>query len=392
MQTMPGYELIGVEEKCEVDSIFDLGGGVLFRHGFENSRGNSYKTDDFEKMFAKKLGVSGALAVSSGTAALRIALAAFDIGEGDEVVTQAFTFVATAESIIESGATLVVCDIDETLNMCPDALESVITSRTKAIICVHMLGVPCRMEEIVQIARKHNLKVIEDTAWGLGASYSGRALGTWGDAGVFSFDHAKMITTGEGGMVVFTEYSRLEKARAWHDHGHHNNPSVPRWLDTRSGPGFNYRMSELQAAVGIAQLRKLDILLEAHRSTSHLIQNAITERFPITVRPSPNNSSESHDALVIKVEDNHVAVRIREELAKFGVSTKILPEALSWHFAGSWEHLWSSMKIMPSQTKEFETSRDLLNKCVALPIFANLPPSLVDNVSISFERVFSNGG
>lgn len=389
---MPGYELIGIEEKSEIDSIFDSGGGVLFRHGFENIRGDSYKTDEFERVFAKKLGTSEALAVSSGTAALRVALAAFDIGEGDEVITQAFTFVATAESIIESGATLVVCDIDETLNMCPAAMESVITSRTKAIVCVHMLGVPCRMDEIVRIAKKYDLKVIEDTAWGLGASYSGKALGTCGDAGVYSFDYAKMVTTGEGGMVVFKDLTHLATARAWHDHGHHNNPKVPRWQDTRSGPGFNYRMSELQAAVGIAQIRKLDALLESHRATSKLIEKAISTRFPITVRPSPNNSIPSHDALVIKVEDNLTAVRIRDELAKLRVSTKILPEALSWHFAGSWEHLHPLIKLMPNQTKEFKRSSKLLNNCVALPIFAKPPPDLIDSISVSLERVFGKNG
>ena len=138
---MPGYELIGKEELKEIGSIFSRGNGVLFRHGFENIRNNSNKVLQFEKSFAKQVGSKYALAVTSGTAALRVALAALNIKKGDEVITQSFTFVATVESIVESGATPVCTEIDKTLNMDPQDLIKKINKKTKAVIAVHMLGV-----------------------------------------------------------------------------------------------------------------------------------------------------------------------------------------------------------------------------------------------------------
>ena len=254
---MPGFEVIGAEEQAEINDVFARG-GVLFRHGFDALRNDCYKVLDFEAAFASYMNVPHALAVSSGTAALRVALAVLDLQAGDEVITQSFTFVATAEAIIESRAVPVCCEVDGTLNMDPADLERRITPRTRAVIAVHMLGTPARLREISAICQRHNVMLIEDAAWGCGGSLDGRALGTWGAMGTFSFDFAKTMTTGEGGMIVFRNRSDYERAAAWHDHGHENNPAVPRWEDTRSGSGFNFRMTELQGAVGLAQLRKLD--------------------------------------------------------------------------------------------------------------------------------------
>ena len=239
---MPGYEVIGKEEREEILDLFDKG-GILFRHGFDSLRNNCYKVKEFEHSFASSLCSKYSLAVSSGTAALRVALAALGIGAGDEVITQSFTFVATVEAIIESRANPVCADIDHTLNLDPADLERRITPRTKAVIVVHMLGTPARLPEITDICRRHNLFLIEDTAWGCGGSLNNKSLGTWGDVGTFSFDFAKTMTTGEGGMVVFNQEEHYLRAAAWHDHGHENNPSVPRWEDTRTSSGFNYRMS-----------------------------------------------------------------------------------------------------------------------------------------------------
>jgi 8-amino-3,8-dideoxy-alpha-D-manno-octulosonate transaminase len=203
----------------------------LFRHGFDGLRNESYKVKEFERAFADKMEISYGLAVSSGTAALRVALAAIGIGEGDEVITQSFTFVATAEAIIEAGAIPVCVNIDLTLNMDPSEFESRITQRTRAVIVVHMLGTPARLPEIISICKRHNIYLIEDTAWGCGGKLHGKPLGTWGDVGTYSFDFAKTMTTGEGGMIVFREEEIWKKAAAWHDHGHENNPAVPRWED-----------------------------------------------------------------------------------------------------------------------------------------------------------------
>ncbi len=214
---MPGYEVIGTEELKEINEIFSSG-AILFRHGFEKQRSNCFKVKEFESKFRKHLKGNFSLAVTSGTAALRVALAALGIGEGDEVITQTFTFVATAEAIIESKATPVFSEINENLNMDPELLESNISDKTKAVIVVHMLGVPCEINKIKSICKKHDLFLIEDTAWGCGGKINNEYLGTIGDIGTYSFDFAKTMTTGEGGMLIFKDEEVLKSkclARPW---------------------------------------------------------------------------------------------------------------------------------------------------------------------------------
>lgn len=366
---MPGYELIGEEERKEVEDIFLRGGGVLFRHGFESVRNGVYKVQSFEAAFAKRLGISQALAVSSGTAALRVALATLDIGPRDEVITQSFTFVATVEAIIESGARPVCTEVDATLNMDPADLERRITARTKAVVVVHMLGTPARLEQIAAICSRHGIPLVEDTAWGCGGKLQGRYLGTWGDIGTFSFDAAKTVTTGEGGMVICREQSVLDRAKAWHDHGHENNPALPRWEDSRSGSGFNYRMSELQGAVGIAQLKKLDAVLEGQRLSRTAIWNQIKDLPGVTPREVPPGSEETADALVFFVRDRDTALRCRASLVATGLGTKILPEAYTWHFAGTWTHMPPLVAAHGGALGQaFPQTTALLSRAVSLPV------------------------
>jgi len=371
---MPGFELIGKEEFAEIKHLFDES-KILFRHSFDHLRDNIYKVKDFEEAFADRMKVLHALGVTSGTAALRVALAALDIAEGDEVITQSFTFVATAEAIIESRAMPVITEIDKTLNMDPVDLEQKITGKTKAIIVVHMLGVPTRLKEIKEIADKHNIPLIEDTAWGCGGYYNDIPLGTYGDIGTYSFDFAKTMTTGEGGMVVFKDKKLFDKAAAWHDHGHENNPDLPRWEDSRSSSGFNYRMNELQGAVGLAQLKKLDYVVSEQRKNADLIKESISD-LPIEMRTVPDGSFETADALVFFVESNQTARRCRDALLKAGLGTKILPEAITWHFAGTWDHMPGLVNCYGKDlTNAFPKSLDLLNRSVSLPIAINM----VDN-------------
>lgn len=161
-----------------------------------------YKVREFEQAFAKYTGAAHAQAVTSGTAALKVALTALGIGIGDEVITQGFTFVATWEAILDVGAVPVFTEVDQTLNMDPTDLEKKITSKTRAIIPVHMLGAPARMKEIKEIADKYGIHILEDTAQATGARLNGQHLGTFGHFGTFSFDSVKTMTTGEGGMVI----------------------------------------------------------------------------------------------------------------------------------------------------------------------------------------------
>lgn len=386
---MPGFEVIGEEEKAEVNSVFERG-GVLFRHGFDALRDGCYKVREFEEAFAGAMGVPHALAVTSGTAALRVALAALDLQPGDEVITQAFTFVATVEAIIEARAVPVCAEIDSTLNMDPEDLKRRITPRTRAVIAVHMLGTPSRLREIGEICRKHGLVLIEDAAWGCGGSLDDKPLGTWGRMGTFSFDFAKTMTTGEGGMIVFQEKADYQKAAAWHDHGHENNPSVPRWEDTRSGSGFNFRMMELQGAVGLAQLRKLPAIVEAQRVNRDRLRAAIVDLPGIAFRESPEGSRGTADALVFFVADNASALRCREALLKKGISTKILPEATTWHFAGTWIHMPELVAAHGGSLKTaFPVSSTLLARGVSLPVTIKMRDTMPDDVRAALSEVLA---
>lgn len=382
---MPGFEVIGKEESEEVMSIFTEGGGVLFRHGFDTLRNNSFKVKEFEQDFGKFIGNDKALAVSSGTAALKVALSSLGLKAGDEVITQSFTFVATAEAIIESLCVPVFTEIDDTLNMDPKDLENRITSKTKAVIVVHMLGTPARLQEIKKICLENNLFLIEDTAWGCGGQFEGKKLGTYGDIGCFSFDYAKTITTGEGGMVVFKDESHFKKGSAYHDHGHENNPKVPRWEDTRSSSGFNFRMSELQAAVGIAQLRKLPYILSKQRENANKIREVVSKFKTLKEREVPANSIGTDDAFIFF--SHHIdPLIIRNTLLGFGISTKILPEATTWHFARHWNHLITKDSISKLPINEaFSQSAKLLNSSVAIPNYINLPKLFLENIEYALD-------
>ncbi|NBY56866.1 MAG: DegT/DnrJ/EryC1/StrS family aminotransferase [Actinobacteria bacterium] len=383
---MPGFEVIGAEEQAEIDDVFRRG-GVLFRHGFDGIRNGCYKVRDFEAAFAQYMGVPHALAVTSGTAALRVALAALNLQPGDEVITQAFTFVATAEAIIESRLVPVCCEVDDTLNMDPVDLERRITPRTRAVIAVHMLGTPARLREIKAVCERHNVVLIEDAAWGCGGSLDGVRLGTWGRMGTFSFDFAKTMTTGEGGMIVFHERADYERAAAWHDHGHENNPAVPRWEDTRSGSGFNYRMTELQGAVGLAQLRKLDDVVRRQRTNRDAMWRAIADLPGVTPRAVPAESQETADALVFEVPAADVAREVRTRLLAAGSATKILPEAVTWHFAGTWTHMPELVATHGDLAAAFPTTASRLSRCVSLPVIVKMSEDLPARIRAAIAPV-----
>ena len=197
---MAGFEVFGKEERQEVMDVMET--GVLMRYGFDAERKGVFKVRQFEEEVAAYCGAGYALAVTSGSSALKVALTALDVGPGDEVIVPAFTFIATYEAVLEAGAIPVMADIDDSLNLDPDDIINKLTPYTKAVIPVHMCGAPANIDRIVAVARKSNLLVLEDTAQAVGASYQGKKLGTFGEIGIFSFDYYKTITSGEGGMVI----------------------------------------------------------------------------------------------------------------------------------------------------------------------------------------------
>jgi perosamine synthetase len=215
----------------------------------------------FEEAFRNYIGSDFALCVSSGTTALHLALAALEIGAGDEVIMPDLTFAATANVVIHLGGVPVLADVNrETWTVEPDEIERKITARTRAIMPVHLYGHPCDMAPILEIAARYGLKVIEDCAESLGARYNGRQTGTMGDVGCFSFFANKVITTGEGGMVTTSDAALHRKMAILRDHGMSKEKRY--W---HLYPGYNYRMTNLQAAIGLAQMERIGDFLE-HRA------------------------------------------------------------------------------------------------------------------------------
>jgi len=332
---MAGAELIGQEEIKEVMDVLET--GVLMRYGFDKERKGVFKVRRLEEEFAQYCGVKYALGVTSGSSALKVALTAMDVGPGDEVLVPAFTFLATYEAVLEVGAIPVMCDIDDTLNFDPEEIEKKKTRYTKAVIPVHMCGSAAKIDKIMRIARKNKLMVLEDNAQGCGASFKGKKLGGFGDMGIFSFDYYKTLTTGEGGMVI-TNNKKLYLRSEWYsDHGHDHNPKVSRALEGRTILGFNYRMNELQGAVGLAQLRKLDYIVAEQKKNKAVIKEALARVPGVKFRTLPDPAGDSATFLAFNLPEEKEALKFQKLLSAGGLDTTCYKNN-KWHYVPNWEH------------------------------------------------------
>jgi 8-amino-3,8-dideoxy-alpha-D-manno-octulosonate transaminase len=368
---MPGFEVVGKEEQAAVNDVFEKSNGVVFAHGFDALRNGIFRVRDLEKQISQRFEARHAQAVSSGSTALKVALKAMGIGPGDEVITQSFTFIATAEAILEVGATPVIVDIDRTLNMCPLKFEEAITENTKAVIPVHMLGVTASMGQILSIAKKYELMVLEDAAQGLGGKFDGRHLGTLGDMGTYSFDGGKTVICGEGGMIVTNDETKYIKARAYHDHGHEYHPTLGRGVENALCTGFNYRMSELQAAFASAQFKKLDYILRRQKENQIKLRDAIS-RIGYEFRAIPDEEGDIGDSIVFFLDSPERAESFARKMMENGLGTKNLPDAIRWHFARHWKHLYREFGLYPDSQSLWKKSDKILSRAIALPIMINM--------------------
>lgn len=343
---MPGFEVFGEEEKKEIMEVLDT--GVLFRYEFPEQRKGIYKVRTFEENFAAYCGAKHAQAVTSGTVALKVALAVLGVGPGDEVITQGFTFVATWEAIFDIGAVPVFSEVDETLNMDPNDLENKITNKTKAIIPVHMMGAPARIEEIKAIADKHGIPVIEDTAQAAGSSLNGKYLGTFGTLGTFSFDAVKTMTTGEGGMVITDDEQLWRNMSEYHDHGHDHvqNPGG-RGGEGRSFIGFNYRMMELQGAIGIAQLAKLNDMIATQKKSKAILKEAAGKIPGVTFRNILDEKGDNATFFAFFLPDAEKAKAVNAVLQEEGAGAIYFANN-TWHYYPEWEHLLNGSTLAKS--------------------------------------------
>lgn len=237
------------------------------------------KVLQFEKEFAARMGTKFALGVTSGTAALHCAMAALEIGPGDEVILPAWTWHSCFNAVVLAGALPVCVEIDHSFNIDPAAIERHITPQTKAILAVHLQGNPCQLDRVLAIAKKHNLRVIEDCAQSVGASYHGRPVGSHGDIGIYSLQLNKSITAGEGGAMVTNDPALFERASRFHDIGGFRAPHQQMSGEARLDwfIGTNFRMSEFTGGVLLAQLRKLDRIVSAVRGNARLVYEGIRD-------------------------------------------------------------------------------------------------------------------
>ena len=237
---------------------------------------------EFEKVFAAYCGVRHAVAANSGTSAIHMALAAADIGPGDEVIVPPRTFVGTVSPVIQQNAVPVFADVDRrTHNMSPDGIRAVLTDRTRAIIPVHLAGCPCEMDDIMEIARKHDLLVVEDCAQAHGAEYRGRKVGSIGQVNAFSFQDSKILTTaGDGGMMTTDDDKYAEIAGEFRSHGFLSSVLADEDADTiyiHPRMGYNYRITELNAAVGLKGMARIEEHIELRRRNAHLLTKGLAE-------------------------------------------------------------------------------------------------------------------
>lgn len=334
----PGSFVFGEAEKKELLEVVE--GWYLFRYGDENTDGYTHKVVDFENTLKDVMGAKYAVATNSGTSSLLASLVALGIGAGDEVIVPGYTFIASISSIMLMGAIPVLAEIDESLTMDPTKIEALITPKTKAIMPVHMLGNPCQLDKICEIAKKHNLFVIEDCCQAVGASYKGKRCGTIGDIGAFSLNIFKTISSGDGGAVITNNDTYYERAFGYHDQGHKPNRTGVE-IGNRSFIGMNMRMNELTGAVALAQTRRLDEILGTLRAKKAKLKGLLAGLPHISFR-TINDEGECATLLTILFDTKELA-------EKFCEKTGGRPIAYSgWHVYNNMEQVLN--KLMPVKT------------------------------------------
>ncbi len=333
---MPGFEIFGAEERKQVNQVLET--GILMRYGFDGLRNGHWKAKEFEQAFAKRMGADYCQLVSSGTAALTVALASAGIGAGDEVIMPTFTFVASFESILALGAVPILVDIDETLTLDPSAVEAVVTPRTKCVMPVHMCGSMADLNALKDICKKHGLILIEDACQALGGTYFGKPLGSIGDLGCFSFDFVKTITCGEGGGIITNNDQYAIHADHYQDHGH-DHIGNDRGAESHPFMGYNFRISELHAAVGLAQLEKLNGILKIQKENYSILRQAIEGIEGITFRKVPEGGEENYSFLNFFLPSEEMAQKAHRALSEAGVDACFYWFTNNWHYIKGWGHL-----------------------------------------------------
>jgi dTDP-4-amino-4,6-dideoxygalactose transaminase len=327
----PGVELIGEEEIAEVMEV--LTNRSLSRYGSDDDPHFGAKVRKVEQAIADLAGVRFGLGVhGGGSSGLWLSLMGLGLGPGDEVIVPGFTFVASISAIVYARATPVLAEVDDSFNLDPADVESKITPRTRAILVVHMLGAPARLDELRDIADRHGLFLVEDCAQAFGATYQGQGVGGIGHTGVYSFNEYKTITCGDGGMIVTDDEDLYNRLFAIHDQGHAPLRGGSKYAE-RPFLGLNFRMTELSGAVLLAQVRKLDTIRDHLRSNKAIVKSTIAELPGLGFRTIVDPEGDLATHLVVTFPTPEMARAVAAELGS------ITLDASGWHVYANMEHL-----------------------------------------------------
>ena len=374
---MPGFELWNDEERKEVNDVLQT--GILMRYGFDGPRKGVWKSKELEEEICKKFGCKYAQLTSSGTSALTTVMAALGIGAGDEIIMPCFTFVASFESVLGVGAIPVMVNVDDTLTVNPEAVRKAITPKTKAIMPVHMCGSMADLDALIAICNEHKLILLEDACQSIGASFKGKALGTIGDAGAFSFDFVKTMTCGEGGVVMTNNKDLYIKCDGYTDHGH-DHLGADRGADLHPFIGYNYRISELHAAVGLAQIRKVDKVISIQKKNHSLLKNILSQIPEISFRRIPDPAGDSCTFLSWFLPTEEITRAVVAELkAQNILAGNFYWFDNNWHYIRKWDHLKNSItlnamhpdlkaEVIHHAGKDFSASDAVMGRCISTAI------------------------
>jgi perosamine synthetase len=339
------------------------------------------RTHAFEAEFAARLGVKHAIAVNSCTAAMHLALEATGLERGDEVITTTYTFAASAEVVRYFDARPVFVDVDpDTLNMCPELLERAITERTKAIIPVHIAGLPCDMDSILEVAWRHKIPVIEDAAHAFPARYKGRMVGTLGDFTCFSFYATKTITTGEGGMICTDNDLWAERCRVMALHGISKDAwnrytAEGSWYYEVVAPGFKYNMTDLASAIGLAQLGKAEHMWERRREIAQRYNEAFGGRDALQIPSNREDCEHAWHLYILRLKPG--ALRI--DRAAFIEALKQRNISASVHFIPLHVHPYYR-DTYGYKPNDFPVAYQEYRRAISLPIYSKMSECDVDDV------------
>ena len=374
---MPGFELWSDAERKEVNDVLET--GILMRYGFDGARKGMWKAKELEAALCSRFGSKYAQLLSSGTAALTTALAALGVGAGDEVIMPAFTFVASFEAVLSVGAIPVLVDIDETLTLSPEAVRHAITERTKCIMPVHMCGSMADLDALQAICKEHNLLLLEDACQSIGGTYKGKSLGTIGDAGTFSFDFVKTMTCGEGGVVLTNNEEVYNNCDGYTDHGH-DHKGVDRGADLHPFLGYNYRISELHAAVGLAQVRRVDEFLAIQKRNHAALKEILSQVPEVSFRVVPDPEGDSCTFISWFLPNEELTRAVVNEFKVRGIlGGNFYWFDNNWHYIRKWDHLKTATSLNRLHkdqvaalehlaVKDFSLSDAVMNRCISTSI------------------------